>query len=70
MRMSKQHFDFIADSVGPIVGWPSALHELADKLSESNARFDKEKFLKRATDAWAKANEHKVETELNDEIRF
>lgn len=70
MRMSKQHFDFIADSVGPIVGWPSALHELADKLSESNPRFNKEKFLKRATDAWSKTNEHLVDKELNDEIRF
>lgn len=52
MKMSKQHFDFIADTVGPMVGWPSHLHDLADKLAASNPRFDREKFLTRATKAW------------------
>jgi hypothetical protein len=70
MRMSKQHFDFIADTVGPIVGWPSALHDLADKLAQSNPRFDREKFLRRATNAWEEANHHIIEVEVDDEIPY
>ena len=67
MRMSKQHFDFIADTVGPMVGWPSQLHDLADKLAMSNPRFDREKFINRATAAWEKTYEPK---EFEDEIPY
>jgi hypothetical protein len=70
MRMSKQHFDFIADSVGPIVGWPSALHDLADKLAESNPRFNKDKFLQRATNAWENTHKHIVEAPIDDEVIY
>ncbi len=47
MKMSRQHFDFIADTVGPMVGWPSQLHDLADKLASSNPKFNREKFISR-----------------------
>lgn len=67
MRMSKQHFDFIADTVGPMVGWPSQLHDLADKLAMSNPRFDREKFINRATAAWEKSYAPK---EFEDEIPY
>lgn len=67
MRMSKQHFDFIADTVGPMVGWPSQLHDLADKLAMSNPRFDREKFINRATAAWEK---NYVRKEFEDEIPY
>lgn len=67
MRMSKQHFDFIADTVGPMVGWPSQLHDLADKLAASNPRFDREKFINRATAAWEK---NYVPREFEDEISY
>lgn len=67
MRMSKQHFDFIADTVGPMVGWPSQLHDLADQLAMSNPRFDREKFINRATNAWEK---NYVRKEFEDEIPY
>ena len=67
MKMSKQHFDFIADTVGPMVGWPSQLHDLADKLAASNSRFDREKFLNRATTAWEK---NYIPKEFEDEIPY
>jgi hypothetical protein len=70
MRMSKQHFDFIADSVGPIVGWPSALHDLADKLAESNPRFNREKFIQRATTAWENTNKYIMEEPIDDHIKY
>ena len=52
MRMSKQHYEFIADTIGPMVGWPSHLHSIADELEKTNPRFNREKFLQRATKAW------------------
>lgn len=70
MRMSRQHFDFIADAVGPMVPWPSALHDLADKLAASNPRFNREKFLSRATNAWEQHHKFIVEAPLDDEIIY
>jgi len=70
--MSKQHFDFIADKVGPLVGWPSQLHEIADELEASNPRFNREKFISRATAAWEKANADRLEQLglVEDEIPY
>lgn len=70
MRMSKQHFDFIADTVGPMVGWPSKLHDLADELAKSNPRFDREKFITRAINAWEQAHQHIYEAPIDDEIPY
>jgi len=64
MRLTKKHFEFIADTVGPVVGWPSQLHELADKLAETNPRFDKDKFLRRATQAWEDNNLEDIEDQI------
>ena len=44
MRMTKQHYEFIADVMGP----------LADKLESNNPKFDRDKFIRRGTDAWEK----------------
>ena len=54
MKLSKQHFDMIADVIGPLVSWPSHLHTVADRLEETNPRFDREKFLRRSIAAWEK----------------
>lgn len=70
MRMSKQHFDFIADQIGPLLYWPTALHEIADKLAASNPRFDRDKFISRATNAWEKHNKHMLEVPIDDEIPY
>ena len=67
MKMSKQHFDFIADTVGPLVGWPSQLHDIADKLAATNPRFDREKFINRACKAWEDNNPRE---EIDDEIPY
>jgi hypothetical protein len=71
MRMSKQHFDFIAEKVGPLVGWPSDLHEIADQLQETNPKFNREKFITRATKAWEIANADRFEIKpIDDEIPY
>jgi hypothetical protein len=70
--MSKQHFDFIAEKVGPLVGWPSDLHEIADQLQETNPKFNREKFINRATTAWENANadRFKLKEIDDDEIPY
>lgn len=70
MRMSKQHFDFIADQIGPLVHWPSALHDVADKLAATNPRFDRDKFISRATNAWEQHHQHILEVPIDDEIIY
>ncbi len=70
MRMSKQHFDFLADKVGPLVGWPSQLHTIADDLEQSNPRFNREKFITRATAAWEKANAAALDRIIDDHIPY
>lgn len=71
MQMSKQHFDFIAEKVGPLVGWPSDLHEIADQLQETNPKFNREKFINRATKAWETANADRFKLEpIEDEIPY
>ena len=67
-KMTRAHYQFIADNIGPHISWPSKLHEIADKLAATNPRFDKDKFIQRATKAWEDA--HLDEYELDDEIRF
>lgn len=67
-RMTRAHHQFIADNIGPHISWPSRLHEIADKLATTNPRFNKDKFIQRATRAWEDA--HLDEYELDDEIEF
>ncbi len=65
--MQQRHFEYLADKVAPLMGWPSQIVEMADRLAETNPRFNKEKFIKRATDAWEKANPDFME-ELDDHV--
>jgi len=65
--MQQRHFEYLADNVAPLMGWPSQIVEMADRLSATNPRFNKEKFLKRAVDAWEKANP--VEA-IDDELPY
>lgn len=51
-RMTRGHYEFIADNIGPLVSWPSHLHSIADVLAATNPRFDRDKFISRATSAW------------------
>lgn len=65
--MSKQHYEFIADLMGPMVAWPSHLNDIADALEKTNPKFARKKFLDRATKAWEDNNNI---GELDDEIRY
>lgn len=64
--MQQRHFEYLADMVAPLLPWPDKIHEMADKLSETNPRFNREKFVARAIAAW----EAKNMVELDDEIPY
>ena len=65
--MTRQHYEFIADLMGPMVAWPSHLVDIADALEKSNPKFARKRFLDRATKAW---EDNHGKGELDDEIRF
>ena len=67
MRLTRQHYEFLADLVGPMVEWPSRLHSVADKLESTNPRFDRDKFIRRATQAWE--DNYDIPT-IDDEIPY
>lgn len=54
--MQQRHFEYLADEVAPLMGWPTQIVEMADRLSNTNPKFNREKFLTRAINAWEKAN--------------
>jgi|TARA_R110000796_G_scaffold53098_2_gene124891 hypothetical protein len=54
MRMSRQHFEYLADTLGPLVPWPTNLLSIADELEKTNPKFNRDKFIQRGTKAWEK----------------
>lgn len=65
--MQQRHFEYLADKVAPLMGWPSQIVEMADRLVDTNPRFNKQKFLDRAIKAWEDA--HPM-GEVEDEIPY
>ena len=65
--MQQRHFEYLADEVAPLMGWPTQIVEMAERLEKTNPRFNKDKFLTRAIKAWELA--HPVE-EIDDEIPY
>ena len=66
-RMTRAHYEFIADTIGPLVPFPTALHDVADALEATNPRFDRNKFIRRGTKAWE--DRHDI-GEIDDEIPY
>ena len=54
--MQQRHFEYLADNVAPLLAWPTQIRKMSDELAATNPRFNKEKFIKRATKAWEAAN--------------
>lgn len=65
--LAKGQLEFIADKVAPLMGWPTVIHQLADELATANPKFDREKFISRAVNAWEK---HNPPPEIDDEIPY
>ena len=66
-RMTRAHYNFIADVIAPQISWPTKLRDIADELEATNSAFNRGKFLSRATKAWEAAQDV---NELNDEIPY
>ena len=66
-NMTRAHLNYIADNFGPLVEWPSKIPDMADKLQPTNPRFDRDRFIERATRAWEQAHEI---AEFHDEIPY
>ena len=65
--MQQRHFEYLADHVAPLMPWPTYIHQMADKLANTNPKFNKDKFLSRAVAAWEAA--HPTE-DLEDAIPY
>jgi hypothetical protein len=68
-NFTRRDFVFIADEIAPMMHWPTHIHELADKLKSTNPRFDRERFVERATAAW-EANYQQHIDDIDDEIPY
>ena len=67
MRMTRQHYEFLADKLGPLVPWPTHLHSIADELEATNPKFNRKKFILRGTEAWER---NYIAPVIDDEIEF
>jgi hypothetical protein len=67
MRLTRQHYEFFADEIAPMLPWATGIQELADKLKHTNPRFDRDKFVRRATQNWEAKYQSSLE-EINDDI--
>lgn len=56
MKLSRQHFEFIADDIAPLLEKPTSIEVIADKLEETNPNFNRETFTQRALRNWEDAN--------------
>lgn len=65
--MQRRHYEFLADEVAPLMGWPTQITAMAEKLAATNPKFNKGKFIERAVKAWEDANPME---ELDDEIPY
>jgi hypothetical protein len=66
---TRRDFVFIADHIAPMMHWPTHINELADKLQATNPRFNRERFIERATKAW-EANYQAHMGDIDDEVPY
>ena len=56
MKLSRQHFEFIADTIAPMLANPVFVEDIADKLEDTNPNFNREIFTQRALKNWENEN--------------
>ena len=65
--MTRKHFEWVADSIAPMVNSPLVIEQIADDLQAMNRRFNRERFINRAIKAWERNNLPEV---IDDEIPY
>jgi len=71
MKLSRQHFEFIAKEIAPLcdVYQLDALTE-AVRIASKNPRFDSDKFKRRAKESWDRAYMNSERFVCDDEIPY
>jgi len=52
MKLTRKHFEFIADEFAPLLGWATDVETITNSLAKTNPNFDADKFKKRALKNW------------------
>jgi hypothetical protein len=65
--MTRKHFEWVADSIAPMVNSPLVIEQIADDLQAMNPRFNRDRFVDRAIKAWERNNLPEV---IDDEIPY
>jgi len=65
--MTRKHFEWVADSIAPMVNSPLVIERIADELEEMNPRFNRDRFVDRAIKAWERNNLPEI---IDDEIPY
>ena len=67
MKATRQHYQYIADNLAPLVSSPIVIEQIADDLEKLNDRFNRKKFLARAISKWEQKNLPPI---IDDEIPY
>jgi len=51
-NFTRRDFEFIADYIMPHMSWATGIEQVADELKRTNPRFNRDKFIERATKNW------------------
>ena len=65
--MTRKHFEWVADSIAPMVNSPLVIERIADELQEMNPRFNRDRFVDRAIKAWERNN---LPQDIDDEVPY
>ena len=65
--MTRKHFEWVADSIAPMVNSPLVIERIADELQEMNPKFNRDRFVDRAIKAWERNN---LPQDIDDEVPY
>jgi len=69
-KFTRQHFELLADTIAPMMFSPTDIERMADILAHTNDKFDRKKFVRRATEAWEEKNLQPEDMEETYEYYF
>ena len=67
MKATRQHYEYIAENLTPLVSSPIVIEQIADDLEKLNKKFNRKKFLARAIAKWEQKNLPPI---IDDEIPY
>lgn len=56
MKLTRQHFEFIADNIAPLLFSPTDIERIADSLEQTNNNFKRGVFVSRCLKNWEERN--------------